>query len=545
MLSKEKPELSVRRTWGAEYLDDYGDCVFDTDHMSDRFIGESLNDEINLWARNTPVLIEAQTGSGKTSFVMKKIIPRAVRENQNVIMLVNRVAIASQQKRRWMELSGDPRKDDFTEIGLQKVSLFGNVAIMTYHSLHSFLKDEGNKAWLSRVKYVICDEIHFMVADALFNAYTYFALYQVVRTFSHAVRIYLTATGWDIAYLLSELEERNYPPIMDRVIGTTLPLHPVRYVYRADYSHYNIEFFDKLDDLRESIVKSPDEKWLVFCDSKGNGKEFLEKLQKDKTRALYLDRDSKKDAAWSQLIVNEKYPEQCLITTAVLDCGANIHDPEVRHIVVCADNRTAMMQMVGRKRLDDNETVTVHIMNPSNKSLSSRRNQLSRMLKYITEYYTASTEQRQKLMERMWGELDPTIMRMFSTHKGNLYLNEAAEFAVNKQLKLYDQLLSGEATFQDVVFRWFEKPVTPKESLRYNSLEEFYNQHGEEWFDEATFSDLRDLILYLYHQAKLSRQRSDRDNTVGYAALNNRLDELKAPFTIMYDQKKWMLVQRQ
>lgn len=544
MLSEKRPEIKAAGVRGAEYRDDYGDRAFQTFHMPDRFIGETLNDEIGCWEANIPVLIEAQTGSGKTSFIMEKIIPKAVRENRNVIMLVNRVAITSQQKRRWMELSDDPRKDDFTETGLQKVSLFGNVAILTYHSLNSFLKDHSNQAWLQRVEYAICDEIHFLAADALFNAYTYYALYQVTRTFSHAVRIYLTATAWDIAYLLSELEKRMYPPLIDCVMGTASALNPVRYVYETDYSHYNIEFFDKLEDLKGPIEQSPDEKWLIFCDSKDKGKKFINETLGE-GRALYLDRDSKEDAAWAQLVVNESFSKQCLITTAVLDCGANIHDPKVRHIAVCADNRTAMMQMVGRKRMDGDETVTVHVMNLDRKSISFRKQQLLKQLKLINEYSSANLEQRQKMMDRMWDELDTTTMRMFSTHKGDLHLNDAAEFVVTKQLMLYDQFLSEDQAFHDAVLRWFGKPVAPKEPLKYNSLEDFYNQYKEEWFDEAVFSDLRALILQCYRKAGLPGQRADRDDDVKCGALNNRLDAMKAQYKIIKSQDGWQLVKRE
>ena len=67
-------------------------------------------------------------------------------------------------------------------------------------------------------------------------------------------------------------------------------------------------------------------------------------------------------------------------THLVLDCGVNIHDKKLRHIVLAADNQTTFIQCIGRKRLDSNETLQVHVLEMNSKTLAGRRASITRKL---------------------------------------------------------------------------------------------------------------------------------------------------------------------
>ena len=531
MLTNKKTDLVVTTTRGAEFRDDYADNVFQTFRIDAHHIGETLTDEIGCWGNNTPILIEAQTGAGKSSFVFEKIIPRATALKGNVLLLSNRVGIASQQKHRLLQEREDPLEMELTELGIQKMSRFSNVAIMTYHSLRGFLTAPQNRDWLQRVKFVVADEAHFFAADALFNAYSSYCLYLITRRFKPAVRIYMTATSWDIAGLITAAEKHNYPSLVDKAInGYVPPLNPIRYQYLRDYSCYDLHFFEALDELKPLIDGKPDEKWLVFCDSKAHGMEFMESLGKGK--AIYLDADSKQGKAWEELIRNEQFPCQTLVSTSVLDCGVSIHDSKLVNIAICADNRSTMMQMVGRKRLQPGERVCVYVMEPNRKTLTYRRTKLQEKIDVLNEYANSNEEQRQRLMGRLWDQHNYEIMQLFSSSRGMLYCNDAALFIATKQLQFYDRILNGETSFRNEVYRWFDRSEMMERQCPFTSVGDYFACYREKTFDETAFATLRKLIINDYRKAGFTEPQPSRLDDLGVAALNNRLTSMKSPYRI-------------
>ena len=46
---------------------------------------------------------------------------------------------------------------------------------------------------------------------------------------------------------------------------------------------------------------------------------------------------------------------------AVLDCGVNISDPQLKNIAVMTDNEVSFLQMIGRKRTQDKEKINIWV----------------------------------------------------------------------------------------------------------------------------------------------------------------------------------------
>ena len=517
-------------------IEDYfGDIVFNTISCDSQFVSDALKDKIPKWTTNTPVLIEAPTGSGKSTFIFEEVVPYAKHLLGNVIVLSNRVAISRQQKQIMMEKNQDSRLERLTEAGLQEELFFDNVAIMTYHRLQSFLSDRKNLIWVRDVKFVVADEAHFFSADSQINVYTSLTLDMITRRLRHAVRIYLTATVWDVSSLLYLAEERarrdSHRALQDftgEFADTYLSF--IRYQFPVDYSRYQLDFISDLKDILPEIVRSK-KKWMIFCSSKTVGLEFKGTLAENQVDASYIDATCKSGPVWDELVKESRFSSKVLVSTSVLDCGVNVKDPDVKNIVVCADNRTAMLQMIGRKRLAPGETLHVYALDIGNQTLGYRKKNLLPKLQAIRDFKKMSPDERQKYMSALWRDPSPEIMSLFAVRDGELYYNGATEFYIEKSLALYDKILSGETSFKNEVRCWLGLPPEPKPQYRFETIKDFYEATQNATFGESELNEFRQLIKRHWREANMPTEPQPKRD-LGVRALNKRLEELDLPYRL-------------
>ena len=65
--------------------------------------------------------------------------------------------------------------------------------------------------------------------------------------------------------------------------------------------------------------------------------------------------------AFDSVVNFEMFKQRVLISTSVLDNGINIKDPTVKHLVIDSYDKTSFLQMLGRKRNLNDETVNLYI----------------------------------------------------------------------------------------------------------------------------------------------------------------------------------------
>lgn len=550
---EQKPEVILQRSpeWDMLPKDFY--CNHE---VQSRSVKDGLMYEVDHWRPECPVLIEAQTGLGKTTFVYDELIPRAVAQKKNVLIISNRIALSVQQKIKLMEMTGDPKLKMLSDLGIQKCEDFGAVRVITYHRLHALLTDKKLIKWRDQLLYVVADEAHFFTSDALFNRYCGAILWDITKCFERAIRVYLTATSWDVLKPLGDAEEANHFNALGSITGTTMVYRQFhRYIFPFDYSAYSLQFVSKLEDLTTCIQQNRKEKWLVFCNSKDKGKTFATSLG---NFADYIDAEVKeekeKKEVWQKLVKDEQFENQVLVTTAVLDCGVNIHDESVKNIVVCADNRTSLLQMVGRKRLAPQEKVRVWIVEPNSQALSARAKKYEKQLELIQQLEYLKTPKKQaSFLNRLLENSDPSDnvlfyvsgTQPFGQNKGSLEVrkNELAEYAIRRRKAFLDKLTSGKTTFQKEVTNWFGK--TTEDSVdTLERLEEFYQANEEKVISQEQIPILRKLIVDLYRESGYKEPQKTRIGTLGVDALNNRLEKIpNASYHIEETpEKEWKLV---
>ena len=325
-------------------------------HLSD-FI---TSKDISSWNSETPVIISAQTGIGKTHFVLENLLRQALstkNEKDVMLILVNRVALSRQTK---IELAGTLKslvgddqyehamKEDYTTKGIDELFIdFGAVTLCTYHQCY-----KKQLLQRKRFKYIICDECHFFTSDATFNTETDLMLEDIVKNGSNSVRIYMSATPevalepiikfeYDVKkelldYFIIELKKyRKSPEFLiklvngvrqdflgvsgcqysisrdiilrngdiDKVIEeeeSNLKISFKFYYIPRDYNYLNFQAtYSKVEDLLPYIEKSKG-KWLIFINDNKRAKEFQKKLREKNISSGFISRESIKNDNGSQ-----------------------------------------------------------------------------------------------------------------------------------------------------------------------------------------------------------------------------------------------------
>lgn len=62
------------------------------------FIGETIGDDYKEWQDGSTIFISSQTGSGKTTFILKELLPYAKEQNKRILYLVNRRVLKEQME---------------------------------------------------------------------------------------------------------------------------------------------------------------------------------------------------------------------------------------------------------------------------------------------------------------------------------------------------------------------------------------------------------------------------------------------------------------
>lgn len=489
--------------------------------MNDYNVCDALSEVLPYWSMYTPVLIDADTGAGKSTFVKRHVCPLAKERGVNVLVVTNRVGLANQFKSSMIEMHGGKSGIDFDYLDMQNINRIGNVNFCNYQGLYSCL----NKVKEMNIGYVVFDECHYFFSDSLFADNTYSLLERAIRAFKDVTRIYMTATKWGVWDKISDLETAllkgrfielgalfsKYP-----VLDTFGSFEKTRYAKPGEFSIYEFSRKEKriklvplphsvrdrdYEPIIDVVKKSPDEeKWVIFVESKEKGKDLrtaLEEALDGENLVSYVDADMKDSPAWKNLILNERFETRVLIATAVADCGVNVWDPAVKHLVIMSTERTRFIQEVGRKRLADGEEIFVYVPDLSLQQMARMENANKKLVNLVNQVNSAKGDyQRQHMIrQRLWyaGDVQERHLVDLNFGSGELVVNEFAEKYVERRSNFFEDLRSDfangvKAPFVSKVAGWLNVPV-PQSPVSEEELLEQVNefleaQLGKEISDE-------------------------------------------------------------
>lgn len=374
----------------------------------DETVADLLGEDYKKWNTADVIFISASTGLGKTYWVMNVLYEYAYNKGEKVAIFLNRRILKDQ-------VFEDARMHEWRR-NRDKVGLY----IFSYQQLEAGGESAETIQNIVRgCRYVICDECHYFLSDALFNPKVQKSFDFLTELYYHTTLIFVSATIEKVRELIEKrivdlynqrfvdwkerlddewwykksgkkrsLEEyieimeengapfRTYEECEIRGDGPTVPHVRFYDFYRNLKENVRVHHFRMIEELAPLVTNGQYfGKWLVFVADKKSGKKLQEMIEENGSKkSVYIDSDlignmangdGKDDPAYSEIRNIRKCGKfncDVLITTSVLDNGVNIKDPDVKNIVLITDDEVEFKQMLGRKRfLAEDEVVEVFI----------------------------------------------------------------------------------------------------------------------------------------------------------------------------------------
>ncbi len=351
-------------------------------------VSDGIGEDYLTWTRGSAYIVSAQTGMGKNYFVSEYLLKYAIVKGLKIIIFLNRIALARQVKKDISQKQGISFPSDYTTRELDEREVFGCVTIKTYQRIiydlkNSRMLDMHNGKILDR-DFDICvfDEAHYYSSDSGMTSHSFILLNKLRKYFHSSIRLYMTSTPNEVVPWIIEAENK-IGTILEQSISMSNPLlswlnhNTIKcYDFKRDYSYVIPRYFRTIDQIIEKILEDKtDFKWIIYVRSKAEGREIVERLE-DKV-AVFIDSSSKKvtgtnNDTFEEIINNEKFSTKVLVTTTVLDNGANIKDSKLKHIVIMTADETVLIQTLGRKRRSsDKEEIYLYIQNLTENRISN------------------------------------------------------------------------------------------------------------------------------------------------------------------------------
>ena len=405
------------------------------------YVNDVITREIwTNWMPSNHIFISAGTGRGKNTFIRKELLKQigshraVIFENRDSLMQQQIVDIVS-------EIDPDVLKyQDVVNDGLIVFGAYKNFMIVSYQTaaIKCALEDQMFLTFCNSARYLIFDEVHYILDDAGFNKGINFVVnyFMMPNTFPNAItkepfpsatKIFMSGSMEEFFSFSQELQPFTIAPAdiykekklleekqekasqklqqfsgnPDNAYDITAQLNEIsnrmkesnhgvirhltseingNYVLSmpTDYSYIQPYKYTQLSDICSQIAQSAiDEKWLVFVKSIEEGENLKIALQNICGDSVcFLNAENKENAEnssiYKQLVHRSCFDCRVLIATTVIYNGINIKDKRVKHIVVPFGTISIVKQLIGRRRMEDNETVNVYFPDVSYKEVKRR-----------------------------------------------------------------------------------------------------------------------------------------------------------------------------
>ena len=393
IIGEIKEKIRYTHNFGFENLRGlYEDVDFihlDHDYVGNVLTEDFLTSHANFLINSShPWLISAQTGTGKSTFIIRTLLPIAMKKGKKILYLVSRKAQKTHMKLEAMrdDVNGNLRAGDSltckcNELDPNIISCISEFGCLRIFSYQEFLY-ESESIDFADYLFAVMDEAHFFLTDSDFNCYTSEILQKIVALCKRSVRIYMSATLNDVADVIYKYERNNTSEIMK--FRDFFRFHTV--YMEEDYSYLNPMFFRERADIINQIKDSPKETpWLIFIRIKAEGERLRSELENqigETCEFITAENNNKENEAVISILEEESLKSRITISTKVLDLGVNLKMDNLR-LVIYDDDPVEIKQMIGRRRValnDKRQAVNVYFHIPTLSDLQKRkRNILSKI----------------------------------------------------------------------------------------------------------------------------------------------------------------------
>ena len=298
--------------------------------MRKEYLSDRIGEDFKTW-EGKKILITAPTGMGKSTFIVKKLLPYLRSQGRKLLILCNRRLLRDQY---WDGLVR--QYSDFTD-------LEDSVQLMTYQELAQKCRNHNIiNSLFSDFQTIVCDECHYFYADSDFNGFGTFALLQMIVSGGITKEIlFLSATTDEVKPLIKQvITNISLVELEDGSLHKkkNLNYEPSELLYMdfslyEDYQRFQCLSMPDEPTLCDYLANSP-KKSLIFIDNKERAYKMREKLVKgglDSQDVEILHSDNIDSPCNSELVrhlsICHKLLPKILITTAVLDNGVGNPHP--------------------------------------------------------------------------------------------------------------------------------------------------------------------------------------------------------------------------
>lgn len=485
-------------------------------------VTEMIGDEYKDWENGDIICISSPTGSGKTHFVLRTLLKYFAQKNQRILYLVNR-KILKEQIKEDITYSGEL----FKYVDMIEIELYQTIEMQYRELCWKCEEERRRKTVYSRRLWdydcVVCDECHYFLSDANFNTNTDLSYWWIRDVFENKIRIFMSATIDDIEQYIKEdwLHRKDAKTNYYKLPSTTsvflrregcIKRYPKNNQERT-YDYIDIEIIEEGSIV--NVVSNEESKWLIFVDSikfgktlkreieiqleanqysKMGEKEEMIDIEKIEQKVILLkskyDQDEESLSEVENLTAEKRFSAKVLISTSVMDNGITIKDTMMRNIVLIADTEVKFIQMLGRKRKDD-ERLHLYIVRQGQDQFERRRQAALRIHNIAKEYWNPFEENIQNPVKRRNHELS------------NVYrLNNLEIYLCTQQSKWFiDRIARNEIRLEDVfkVFR-IEQGILFLSSLAFRNITNqicYYNDIIEKFKKEGKDAFVKEQLKWL------------------------------------------------
>lgn len=373
--------------------------------MKKKFVSEVITkEEILTWEDNDSVRILGETGSGKTYWAINTLAPICDINNKKILFLVHRRSLYEQVLHDTIIANVD-----------------NTITVKTYQSI--ITKYKFGILDLSNYDIIIFDEYQFLTSDANFISDTEI-IYNLIKLDTKQVKIFISANDMDFGLEFNKqyIIGNKTKDINDRVSGA----------YILPNKHH-------FKGLIKELLDTTDDKMFVYINSNDTMLKLIKEF-KDEI-ALYVSEDNplfkytnQKDI--ENLAINNKVDKRIILANSSIDAGVSIIDKDLKHIIAEERDIEKLYQVIGRKRIVDNEKFDLYIADLHPRVLGGYKRQTLRQLELIKEYENNPMEfYRQHGRDR----LNHTIF--YTDTDGILRVNKMAKYYLRHMLVQYEDYL--------------------------------------------------------------------------------------------------------
>ncbi|MFQ9933624.1 MAG: DEAD/DEAH box helicase [Lachnospiraceae bacterium] len=550
------------------------------------YISDIIKTDIMKWKPKDTVFISAPTGTGKTTFVLEQLLPYAINNEKRILYLCNRSVLEQQLKAKLFKRQGI---DTYNAELIKSTYDFEGISIMTYQRLQS-LKGNALQEIENDFSYIIYDEIHYLMEDAAFNAYTS-KLWKFISC--RCISIFMSAT-------LDDLPERIINKMYDEYVDERLnwevenkflrkkkiimPLcqtmiHnlvnglnygdgdiPYNHVWYYDVPEQEKNIMVKYYEDEEMIIKeiidnqkNTDDKWLLFTNNKKRGALLCASLKKSNISTEMFSADDRESDIRKEIINQEAFETRVLITTKVLDNGITLKDCKLKHIMIDTISETEFLQMLGRKRyINQKDKFILYICKKSAKQFSGYKNlECKKNIDFLTKAHTNAEICDESKKSKEYDEMVKKFM--YVDKDGKFVINEWALVYYKKQYefvcRMEEAVQKDEWAFVKEQLSWLgmEKQFDENNALERavadeckEELSEYLTSLRDKSLDKEEQKEFRKSVKN--YAIKMKKEICKNSRTPGLKVINQFFKESELPFFIESGERggstKWQIKSR-